>query len=96
MWKLMPQLSMPLDSEGKVTLRPDLVVQEAQNVILLQIANISVRALMSSKITKPIRYSPICEAAGIRESLLIYPLHSLSSRDEIRVLRAEINVRRVT
>jgi 5-methylcytosine-specific restriction enzyme subunit McrC len=94
--KLMPQMPMPLDSEGKVSLRPDLVVQKANDVILVadcKYKRTSPDEFQNHDIYQALAY---CEAAGIRESLLIYPLHSLSSRDEIRVLRSDMTVRRVT
>jgi 5-methylcytosine-specific restriction enzyme subunit McrC len=94
--KLMPQMSMPLDSEGKITLRPDLVVQKEQDVIL--VADCKYKRTGPDEFQNHDVYQALayCEAAGIRDGLLIYPLHSLNSRDEIRVLRADITVRRVT
>jgi 5-methylcytosine-specific restriction enzyme subunit McrC len=94
--KLLPQMSMPLDREGKVTLRPDLVVQRADDVILVadcKYKRTSPDEFQNHDIYQALAY---CEAAGIPESLLIYPLHLLSSRDEIRVLRVDITVRRIT
>jgi 5-methylcytosine-specific restriction enzyme subunit McrC len=94
--KLMPQMPMPLDSEGKVTLRPDLVVQKGHDVVL--VADCKYKRTGPDEFQNHDIYQALayCEAARISESLLIYPLHSQNSRDEIRVLKADITVRRVT
>jgi 5-methylcytosine-specific restriction endonuclease McrBC regulatory subunit McrC len=93
---LMPNMPMPLDSEGMITLRPDLVVQKAHDAILVadcKYKRIEPGEFQNHDIYQVLAY---CKAAGIREGLFIYPLHSLSSRDEIRVLRSNITVKRVT